>query len=1033
MGALRGEGMQFEDKELIEEFVIESKEHLATIEDDFLTLEKQKENPDLELVNSIFRPIHSIKGASGFLGLERIGELSHNMETLLSRIREGEIKPGNELIDALLKGVDSLNNMLDDIENSNETEIKSLVELLESHLNGENSASGKGEKKESSSNYLDDTFEGFRVDPQIREKYSYFYVLDFDLFEAEKKGKKTIRQFIKESVDFGEILDCNLSLNKDLLVEEKRKSKKAVLLKILFASILEPELLPDALSLNPESISFIPLPEPKKEDEPVKSSIEDNKVVPLHPPKNQEAEEDNREKSNSNGGCSKSSESIRIHVGLLDKLMNQASELVLVRNQNMLFADKDDSNSMTIAKRLDGITTDIQRTIMQTRMQPIGNVFNKFPRVVRDLGKKLNKNIAIEITGSEVDLDKTIIEAITDPLTHLIRNCCDHGIEEPAEREKKGKAKQGLIHLSAYHQEGQINIKLEDDGKGISLETLKEKALDKEIKTQAELSAMDDNELLNLILLPGFSTNTKVSDVSGRGVGMDVVNSFIENLGGNLELESKEGRGTNVHMRLPLTLAIIPSLIVRVGEERFAIPEANLEELVCLYDQDVASKIEIVSGREVFRLREQFIPMLRLSEVLKSPKPLCDETWTKISNHYREEQEEKWQSYQDAKKKDPDLKFRQSLNFAVIRVGTKRFGLIVDTVIGSEEIVVKPMHVLTKASSCFSGATIMGDGRVILILDLQGMAKFSGINMDKSRDELKEKSTEKLVQDTQSVILFESGENEQFAVPLELIRYIKKITSEEIEQIGEKEFINIDGVSNMVLRLDKNLEVSPLREQKEYFFLLPKHIKRPFGIIVSKILDVEECTTELNTDSFNDVALFGSSIVRDRITLFLDLFSLIEKAQPGWFAEGQQELLLPGRDKKILLVEDNKFFRKLVTGYFQAEGFEVSLAKNGLEGLKKMKEEKVDLVVSDIDMPIMDGWNFIKKVKGTQQWRNIPAIALTASNLKSNRNRASESGFDHYFLKDQKAQLLNTVKEIFADNQKDEEKVEEVKYRECAR
>ncbi|MFC1746559.1 chemotaxis protein CheA [Candidatus Riflebacteria bacterium] len=732
--------MEIEDKELLEEFVVESKEHLDSIEDNFLELEKQKDNPDLELVNKVFRPIHSIKGTSGFLNLERMAQLSHSMETILSKIREGEMKPYAELVDALLKGVDMLNTMLDDIENSNEMDIAELDRLLKSHLEEAEgtagSKAGAAETKSGESAGVKSGFEGGQVDlDEMWEKYPYIYILKYDLHSLENSENKPVWELLNDLLSVGEI--CATRIETDKAQIKDGQFQNAFTLEVCFATILEPGLLAPAVFLEDDFIT--PL-QREKQETPVKVTKEAKVEKVERTPISNEPETEVESKDAGRGKAIKCRESIRINIDLLDKLMTQASELVLVRNQNLLYLDKNDSNARGLAQRLDVITTDLQKTIMATRMQPIGNVLNKFPRIIRDLGKKLGKQIAIEITGSDVELDKTILEALTDPLTHLIRNCCDHGIENPDTRIENGKELPGMVWLSAYHEEGQVNIKIKDNGKGIDPQVLKTKALEKNFKSQIELDGMSEKELLNLILLPGFSTAGEVSDVSGRGVGMDVVRTSIENLGGILELHSQKGKGTTVHMRLPLTLAIIPSLIVNVDNERFAIPEVNLEELVCLYDEEVKTKIETAAGKEVFRLRDQLIPMVRLSEVLKSPSPFSEERWAKISRDYRDQLEESYQEYLIKKKKEPNQKFRQSINFAVIKVGINRFGLIVDEIIGTEEIVVKPMHHLVSALTCYSGATIMGDGGVALILDLMGIAKFAGISWDKLKeDEEKER------------------------------------------------------------------------------------------------------------------------------------------------------------------------------------------------------------------------------------------------------------------------------------------------------
>ncbi|MFC1746471.1 chemotaxis protein CheW [Candidatus Riflebacteria bacterium] len=702
-----------------------------------------------------------------------------------------------------------------------------------------------------------------------------------------------------------------------------------------------------------------------------------------------------------NGKKVSGEETIRISVSILDKLMNQASELVLVRNQNLLYLDKNDSNSRNLAQRLDLITTELQKTIMCTRMQSIGNVFSRFPGLVTELGKKFDKQISIEISGNEVELDKTILEALVEPLTHIIHNCCEHGIEKPEDRTSKKKDSRGLIRVSAFHEEGQIHLKIEDDGQGMTPSVLKEKALEKGLKSKAELDSMNDKELLNLVLLPGFSTP------GGANAGLDVVRASIEQIGGLLDLHSQPDKGSTIRLRLPLTLAIIPSLIVSIGKDRFAIPEVNLEELVCLYDDEVRTRIETAAGKEVFRLRDQLIPMIRLSEVFKMSKPFNDDRWAEISLSYHSEQAGRYKEFLERKKKEPHLNLRQALNFAVIKVGVNRFGLIVDEIIGTEEIVVKPMHHLVGALTCYSGATIMGDGGVALILDLQGVAKFAGINWDNLKDEEMETTIENTQLDSQSVLLFKSGASEQFAIPLALIRYIKKVSPSVIEKVGDKEFITIDGVSTLIVRVDHFLDVSPMEEREELFLLMPKNLRRPFGLLVSKILDIEDCPMQLNSSSYRDDAIFGSTILKEKMTLIVDIYSLIEKVDPDWFLERRDDRRPPGEGFNLLLVEDNDFYRRLAEGFFKADGYRVVTAVNGKDAMGKLAENEFNLVVSDLEMPVMDGWSLAREIRSSKQYRQLPIIALTSSDSDSKRRRASEMGFDEFILKNERNQLLD--------------------------
>lgn len=712
------------------------------------------------------------------------------------------------------------------------------------------------------------------------------------------------------------------------------------------------------------------------------------------------------------------SESIRVKVSLLNRLMSLAGEMVLVRNQQLQMIDQADAALRNNTQKLDMVTSELQECVMRTRMQPVGILFNKFNRVVRDLGNKLGKEIKLNIMGGDVELDKSILEALSDPLTHMIRNACDHGIEMPDERRRNDKADYGIINLSAWHEGGQVHIEVRDDGKGIDPDVIAQKAVAKGMKTELEVMQLSKKEILGLVLLPGFSTAEKVSDVSGRGVGMDVVRSNIEKVGGSLELDSVKGKGSAVRLQLPLTLAIIPSLIIRAGEHQYAIPQVNLEELVTLYNQEVIDKIENARGREVFRLREQLLPLLRLKEVLSRHEVLTDEDLAGIYKKYKDEQDQAYQDFLEKKSKSKwgDEKFRQSLTFAVLKAGGTKYGLIVDEVLGTEEIVVKSMHPYLNDLGIYAGATVMGDGRVALILDVMGIAKHGNADIEKTEEVHRQINEAEANDASQSVLLFKYGTKEQFAISLNMVSRIERIKEENFEEVGSKEFITIDGVSTQIIHLDKLLNVSEFDgAQKETFLLLPKMVKKPFGILISQIVDSVETSIELNTDSYMEEGLLGTALINDRMTLFIDMYKVIEKADPNW-SERRPTSLNDESPKRILLNEDVTFFRTLVKGYLASEGYEVVTAENGKVGLEEFQKGGFDIIVSDIEMPVMDGFEFMRAVRSILNDHKTPAIALTALDSEDDIKKIHESGYDVYEAKIDKERLLERVAELLEQN-----------------
>jgi|GEM_PF-6837 len=991
------------DQELVGEFIAEANEHLSSIVEDFLALEAQGAHPNQDLVDKIFRAIHSIKGGSGFVGFQRISYLSHAMESLMSKVRTGEIQPRAEHIDALLRGVDLLSAMIAAPMQSEGVAIEVVQELLLDLVAG---AIDLSKRVAPAATATIDAVSGRvaledAVAATALARYDYIYRLEFNLTDLSRAKGQTPAELFLELGQNGEILAA------ELLLDVSEPPPATLRCEALYATLLDPDIVGVVVDLPEDQVTLlrelhkIALPPPES---PAVLLVEEHAEpfgsdIPPHTTRAVSSAKAPSAPSPASAAVEKAG-TIRIHVGILDKLMTLAGELVLVRNQQLLSMDRLDAGHRDIVQRLDMVTSELQETIMRTRMQPIGNVFGKLPRIVRDLTSRLAKQISIDIAGNEVELDKTILESLNDPLTHIIRNCCDHGVELPEVRKRAGKSPTGTIRVRAFHEGGQINIEIKDDGKGIDPEVIRGKILERGLRSEVEVSQMSDKEVLQLIHLPGFSTAEKVSDVSGRGVGMDVVKHAIEELGGSIELESWVGEGTSIQLRLPLTLAIIPCLIVMVGRNRYAVPQVNLVELVRLYDDDVATKIEVAGNQEVYRLRDRLLPMVRLNEVLRRPKPFTRSAKARIAEENR--------SNEAAQRAATSEEFGgKTLNFAVVKVGADRFGLIVDSILSTEEIVVKPMHSSLKPLRCYSGATVMGDGAVALILDIEGIARHAGVFLEphgEVSDGLSAPGTSHW--DTQSILLFRIGGAERFALALPLIRRIEKISMSRVERIGKKEFITIEGGSTLVLRLDQFLPVASCSEKQDMFLILPKFIVRPFGILMSEIVDIVETPVNLNTESYMEDGLLGTDIIAEHLTLFPDIYRLIELAEPQWFAERRRNLPLQREKKRVLVVEDSAFFRQMVTKYLEADNYEPIAVEHGRAALDMLHEREFDLIVSDIEMPVMNGFEFVKNLRHSA-FKDIPAMALTSLKTEEDRLKALECGFDAYQVKIDREQFLS--------------------------
>jgi len=1025
--------------ELTEEFVVESKEHLESIEDEFLKLESQCDSPDFDLIAKVFRAIHSVKGAAGFFGLTNINDLSHAMETLLSMMREGEIKPEAKYIDHLLVGVDFLNRMLDDLENSNDCDISEPLGVLNLLIKNSSETAAEDMETVVTVGEIDEeggpkSF-GFEIDmmslKHMHKPGCFLYELKYDLNNLEEEETGSPLDLVHELLALGEILDGKLST--PALDFSEDMSGLPLYYELLYSTVLDETLISHAVSLPDDCIRNISdeinnvsdqVHVEDVIDEVMHDQIELDKeldaasklVDPADTDTQKVIQPDVVKETSTKASTEKSSASIRIKLDILEELMRLAGELVLVRNQQLLLTEDSEPEVKSITQRLDLVTTELQESIMRTRMQPIGNVFNKVPRIIRDLSKKLGKQIELTISGNDVEMDKTILESLADPITHMIRNCCDHAIESPEDRVAAGKPEVGDISLRAYHESGHVVIEIEDNGRGLNPDGIRANAFNKGMHTEAELNAMSVKEIQGLIMQPGFSTAAEVSEVSGRGVGMDVVRSSIERLGGSVYFETTVGEGTKFILSLPLTLAIIPCLIIKVEGERFAIPQVNLEELVCLYDDEVATMIETTGDLEVYRLRNRLLPMVRLSEVLSRDEPFTAATRSQITQKYSAERKSLQNDYNRARTENDREKLkslRQALNFAVVKVSGKSFGIIIDEVIGTEEIVVKPMHSYLKNLHCYGGATVMGDGEVALILNIDGVADYTGVDMVNVEDldyELEVSSTE-IVEETQEVLMFKSSETEQFAVPLPLIKRIERISSNDIQMVGSNEFITIDGVSTHILRLESVLSVAPTSDQDEMFLLLPKHTQKPYGVLFTTLLDVCQAGMNVDTSSFVADGVLGTSIINEIMTIFLDVYRVIEiKSEQCSNEKNIQIADSSSSAKRILLAEDTPFFQNMVKGYLETEGYSVALAENGQIALDLFKAEEFDMIVSDLEMPEMDGYEFMKQVRLSGS--KIPALALSSLNKKRDVEKAKASGFNKYNLKVNLDRLVDNINDL---------------------
>ncbi|MFZ0684282.1 MAG: chemotaxis protein CheW [Terriglobales bacterium] len=548
---------------------------------------------------------------------------------------------------------------------------------------------------------------------------------------------------------------------------------------------------------------------------------------------------------------------IRVDVVLLDRLMNLVGELVLARNQILQSnTTQKDATLNASSQRLNLITTELQEGVMKTRMQPIGVIWNKLPRVVRDLAASSGKSILLQMEGAETELDRTIIEAIKDPLTHLVRNCCDHGIEKPKVRAQNGKPEQGTISLRAYHEGGQVNIEISDDGAGIDLQRLREKATEKGL---ARADRMSDREITDLIFLPGLSTAEKITNISGRGVGMDVVKTNIEKISGAVDVTSQLGHGTTFKIKIPLTLAIIPGLIVTSGGERFVIPQVSLLELIGLDGEPGKTQVESVGGTPVYRRRGKLLPLVYLNRVL-----------------------------QMAGRKDQS----DSISIVVLQAEGQQFGLVVDGISDTQEIVVKPLGKHLKGLSCYAGACIMGDGSVALILDVMGIAQRANVSNETSARVSADKNpgaADSGTGQTQVFLLFAGPDNSRMALPLDRVARLEELPVAQVENAGNQwvaqyrgqilPLINLEVALDERRRQKRHKTENPCSSAKTVFqVVVCNHLGYQVGLLVENILDIVEDTAEVRFPA-SRTGVLHSAVISGKITEVIDIPAVLQAAQ----------------------------------------------------------------------------------------------------------------------------------------------------------
>lgn len=677
-----------------------------------------------------------------------------------------------------------------------------------------------------------------------------------------------------------------------------------------------------------------------------------------------------------------SSQSIRVAVDTLEHLMTMVSELVLTRNQLLEIVRRhEDSEFKVPLQRLSNVTAELQEGVMKTRMQPIGNAWQKLPRIVRDLSSELGKQIELEMVGQETELDRQVLELIKDPLTHMVRNSADHGLEGPEARRAAGKPEKGTIRLSAYHEGGHIIIEIVDDGRGLDIEKIKQKIVDNGLASEFELEKMSESQVFKHIFAAGFSTAAKVTNVSGRGVGMDVVKTNIDAIGGTIDLKSAVGKGTTFTIKIPLTLAIVSTLIVESAGDRFAIPQLSVVELVRA-QQNSEHRIERIRDTPVLRLRNKLLPLVHLSKLLDI---------TTIGGEAKEPVSE------------------EDGFIVVMQVGQQTFGVVVDAVFHTEEIVVKPMSTMLRHITMFSGNTILGDGSVIMIVDPNGIAQAIGPSQSTASSEEKEREEERARDDTQlvSLLLFRAGSEQPKAVPLSLVTRLEEFSVDKVEHSNGRDLVQYRGSLMPLVYFD---EYAQRRTEGGLPMLVFSDAGRSMGLVVDEIIDIVENSLDIEVGSERP-GILGSAVIKGKATEVVDIGHFLPQAFEDWFR--RKEIAAEALTRSLLFVDDAPFFRNMLGPVLKAAGYNVTVCSSAADALGMLEDGKrVDVIVSDIEMPEMNGFEFAEAVKRHPRLRHIPILALSSLCTPASIERGRQSGFDDYIAKFDRPGLIAALKEV---------------------
>ena len=906
--------------DLIQEFLVETNENLAELDVELVRFEQSP--GDALLLGKIFRLVHTIKGTCGFLGLPRLETVAHAGEDVLGRFRDGELEVTPAAVSLILRCLDQIRALLAALEvDGREPDgcDGALIAELRALARGTHAGAGHAAPVAalgdalSSNAPADDPIAASMLAP----------VLANDGFPVAAELLDEVAQMLGED--------------------------------------------PRSCAAPPVSAPAAKAPTPKVPTQPQPSAASTGEAGKAEAGK-AEAEQPKESAA--------AQQTIRVAVDVLETLMTMVGELVLTRNALLQKCrGKDATDLAQPLQRLSLITTELQEGVMKTRMQPIGKAWAKLPRMVRDLSVETGKKIELKMIGAETELDRQVLEMIKDPLVHMVRNSADHGIEKPDDRLKAGKPEFGTITLNAFHEGGHIILEIKDDGRGLNLERIRRKAIENRLASELEIEAMSEQQIHQLVFRPGFSTAETVTSVSGRGVGMDVVRTNVEKIGGTIELSSEPGRGAAFTVKIPLTLAIVSALIVEAGRQRFAIPQINVLELVHV-GASGENTVDVINGAPVLNLRNRLLPLVRLHALLGLPA-------------------------------DPALAQSSTYFIVVTRVGAFTFGIIVDQVFDTEEIVVKPMARILRKIPCYSGNTILGDGSVIMILDPNGIASATGQVVTGMSDQ--DDAVGPGAVDTSSLLVFRSEGGKRRAVPMHLVERIEEIEMAAVEVANGHRVVQYRDRLMPLIRLEDGAAWESEGKRSVLVFC---DRGRSIGLVVDAVEDIvcDRLRFELCSDR---AGVLGSAIIAGKATDIVDIGFHVMRGFAQWFAAEAARPAAGHHEARprLLVIDDSPFFLEVITPSMQAQGYDV-LAATGFDEALRLLNDAVHLDVVCVGGEIAGAEGFARTLRANPLAHDAALLALTDGGGGRGRERWLDAGFDACVARDRRDQLLDVLAEL---------------------